>query len=259
MIRSLRSVALVALALGCSAAEDPPRLRVKVAADASEIRAVLTDLGYEVRLTEAAAVVADLHFLVSETATARYRPADWLLPRAHAHPGHHHGGAIAGELAGRFVLRWLPEASRLGEATLLSGRYVGASYAFVPAEENDGVEPEDPLHGRAALLGGRVLSDERELVFVVLFDPPDQRMDHVPFDAVIDDDSAVLGLRLKLEADGGVSLFDGIDFFALAPGAGEPLVIASDHPDPEVRVAHQRLRSAFFHHRFHEVRALRGR
>jgi hypothetical protein len=247
------------LFLACSFSSEGTKIRIPVTADSSEIRPVETDLGYEVELTEAGAFVRDLRFLSAEARSELLRPMDLLVRSARAHPGHLHGGEVTGELLGRFGLRWLPNAGSLGEATLLPGPYVSASYGFAPAEESDGLVETSPLLGKAAHLRGRATKGEAEVPFVVLLDPPEGRLEHVPFEATVGEGSpTALGLRLRVE-DAGGTLFDGIDFQALASGAPSPLSFTANAPDPAVKAAHERLRNAFFSHRFHEVRALHER
>lgn len=243
----------------CSFSAEGTKIRIPVTADSSEIRPVETDLGYEVELTEAGAFVRDLRFLSAEAHSELLRPLDLLVRSARAHPGHHHGGEVTGELLGRFGLRWLPDAGSLGEATLLPGPYVSASYGFAPAEESDGLVQSSPLLGKAVHLRGRATKGEAEVPFVVLLDPPEDRLEHVPFEATVGQGSpAALGLRLRLEDEAG-TLFDGIDFDVLARGAPSPLSLTADASDPAVQAAHERLRIAFFSHRFHDVRALHER
>ena len=219
-----------------------------VRADARDIAGVETDRGYTVELAEARLALADLRFAVAgeEHAASGFRRLhDWLVPAAHAHPGHSSGGEVTGELLGQFVSRWLPaNEAPLGWATLLEGDYESANFVFGRAVREQGVGDDDPLLGHTALLRGSAVRGAERVPFVVLLDAPEgDVLMGVPFDAGIRADvSSAIGFELlprdPFERD---TLFDGIDFARLARDASGVVSITADAGDPEIAAAYERL------------------
>lgn len=241
--------------IACGHPEEAPRIRLPVVADPSATVAVTNDLGYAVELTEARAIVENFTFTIAGEvhASSPWRSfADFLLPTAHAHPGHFHGGEVTGELRGRFVLQWLPESGAvLGEATLLPGIYRSANFTFAPAGIEDGLGPDDPLLGHTALLRGTAVREGVRIEFVAILDSPEwQELVGALFSFEVRAGRRErLGVRLAtrdpLEGD---SLFDGIDFVVLDMDGDGSLVIAEAAGEPAVIEAYHRLRRTFQTH-----------
>lgn len=240
------------LLLACGASEDAARIRAEVHTPLTKSQRLETDLGYEVELVEARVVAQAIHFLVPERMSSRMKRI--LFPRAWAHPGHHHGGEIAGELVGPLLIDWIPGGRELGHATLLPGSYAGAAYSFTPGA---GKVQEEPLFSHVAFLQGVAKKEERSQAFVVrIRTPPRPEVDGIPFQAgIVEGERPRLELRLVLRHD-GESLFDGVDFLALG-GGNDMLLLSSEAESEAAREAFERISDALFDHRFHEVRASR--
>lgn len=204
--------------VACSA-EEAPRVTVTVQAAAGPIAAVETDLGYRVTLTEARVALNDITFTIAgEVHTASSSPGlfDWLVPAAHAHPGHYQGGEVTGELRGKLIVDFLATApTRIGIATMLIGSYTASNVTLGHA---DTLEDGDALKNRTAKLAGTAERNGVTHEFEVVIDSPVGReITGVPCVVSIADGApATLTLRFTpfddLESD---TLFDGIDFAAL--------------------------------------------
>lgn len=218
---------------GCGGPEEAPRVELPVVVDPSGITAVDTNLGYQVELTEARVMVEDIVFTIAgeaHEASLRHQGTELgelgasVIPAVHAHPDHYQGGDVTGELRGRFVLRWAPgEPQELGAATLLVGSYQSANFTFALAGADDGLAGDDPLLGHTAVLRGLATRDGDAVAFVAAIDSPAGReLVGAPFAREIAETTQEeLGIRLltrdPLEGD---TLFDDIDFAALADGQG---------------------------------------
>jgi hypothetical protein len=245
-----RAASVVAL-VGCGA-EEAYRVSLPVRADAHDIEVIETDRGYTIELSEARLAVADLQFAIAgeEHAASPWRTLhDWLVPVAHAHPGHSSGGDVTGELLGQFVIRWLPRAEApLGLATLLEGDYQSANFAFARAVSEQGLPPDDVLLGHTAVLRGTATRGAERLAFVAVLDASDtEELVGVPFQADIRAGvPTVIGFELlPRDPFEGDTLFDGIDFVRLARDAGGVVNIMPGASDPEVAVAYERLLATF--------------
>lgn len=250
---------LVALfSTACSTPEEATRVTLEVATESSGIVPVTTNLGYVVALTEARAAVENFEFSVAgevHTASLWRRVSNLLIPNAFAHPGHFQGGDVTGELRGRFLLSWLPEApAPLGTATLLTGIYKSANFTFRRAGAEDGLAPNDALLGHTALLRGRATKGSASIAFVALLDsPPNRELEGAPFEPVdLDvkkDTRARLGVRLStrdpLEGD---TLFDGIDFASLDADGDGQVVLEESSSQASVVEATNQLRRTFQTH-----------
>jgi hypothetical protein len=222
-----------------------------VRVDARDLEPVETDRGYTIELSEARLVVTDLKFAIAgeeHAQNAWHRLADWLVPVAHAHPGHFVGGDVTGELLGHFITSWLPEdAAPLGVATLLEGNYRSASFAFGLATEDEGLSSDDPLLGHTAVLRGSATRGDVHREFLVVLDAgEEQELAGMPFDAgVRAGDPLAIGFELlPIDPIEHRSLFDEIDFARL-PVEGELVRIESGASDPALAAAYERVSLAF--------------
>ena len=112
----------------CALPEEAPQVNLPVVTDSSGITAVTTDLGYEVELTVARLVMADMRFTIAgevQTASLGQETPLWqkiqelCVPIAYAHPGHYQGGDVTGELQGRYFLDWLADPSAVSRGKTL--------------------------------------------------------------------------------------------------------------------------------------------
>lgn len=250
------SPALVAMA--CSGPTEAPRVDLPVVVDGSGVVQAHTALGYDVELTEARVAVRDLVFTVAgelHTAALWRRLPDALVAPAHAHPGHHQGGEVTGELPGAFVIDWLAYDGReLGVATLLAGTYHGANFTFSHAEAAD-LPDGDPLIGHTAWLSGTASKDGATVAFTIVVDSPVGReLVGAPFDATLDEEArGALHLRLEtVDPSEGDTLFDDLDFAALDADGDGALHIGPDIA--EVEGAYHAFRRTFQTHDHYTVR-----
>ncbi|MCA9690252.1 MAG: hypothetical protein KC636_11630 [Myxococcales bacterium] len=255
------------LALLACGGQEAPRVTLEVVVDGGEVVAVESDLGWTVTLTRCRGVVGDLAFTTAGEfhdgdVTAQRAPlrryAVWitraLIPEARAHPGHAAGGEVVGELAGRFVVDFCEgDGASLGAATLTVGDYNGANLSLLTGEEGDGLAADDPLLGHSFELAGVAERDGASVSFHAVIDQDAGReVIGAPFDLdVTEASAAVLGLQLRprspFSAD---TLFDGIDFAALAgaaPEDGDPIELIADED------AANRLKRALQNHDFYFV------
>ncbi|HTV23211.1 MAG TPA: hypothetical protein VMG12_31195 [Polyangiaceae bacterium] len=238
-------------ATGCSA-EEAARVNLPVQVDARDLEPVDSDWGYTVELSEARLVVTDLKFAVGGEAHASNgwrRLSDWLVPVAHAHPGHFEGGDVTGELLGSFVTSWLPVASApIGVATLLEGDYRSASFAFGLGSIDQGLAADDPLIGHTALLRGSATRGSERRDFLLLLDAAaGQELVGMPFDAgVRASEPFAIGFELlSTDPISQSTLFDNIDFGRL-PVADDGLVhIVDGSGDAAIATAYERVSLAF--------------
>ncbi|MEM6962150.1 MAG: hypothetical protein AAF550_10495 [Myxococcota bacterium] len=247
---------LYALALqACGDLEEVPRVELPVVVDPGGIERSTSDLGYEVMLTGARAMIENLAFTIAGEAHARSlrrHVSDLFVSSAYAHPGHFQGGDVTGEFRGRFQLNWLnADAPELGRATLLVGTYASANFTFIQATEDDGLAVEDPLLGHTAVLEGVAMRDARAVAFTAIIDSPEGReLVGAPFEFEVRQSSTEqLGIRLlTLDPFEGDTLFDGVDFFALDEDADGSLRIDAQATSPELIDAYNRLRRTFQTH-----------
>ncbi len=248
----MKRILWVAVALvfwsGC-AAEEAPRIELQVVVDGSRVVPTKTDLGYTVELSDARMVLNDVLFTVRGEAHASRGKSlrDWLIAPANAHPGHYQGGEISGEMPGRFVVDFLAgDGAAMGTATLLTGSYESANFTFGHGDADDG------LMGKTAVLAGVATrdSDGKTFTFAAQIDSPKGRdLVGAPFNMnVTAQTSGKVGFRLTpTDPYGNKSLFDGIDFAALADG--DDLITFSESEDnEEIRENYFRLRRTFQTH-----------
>ncbi len=237
-------------------------MEVPVVVDALRLGRVMTDLGYEVEVTEARIAVRDLTFAIAgeeHTASLLQTTYEWLVPPVLAHPGHSQGGDITGEMPGSFLLDWLPgRDTSLGSATLLVGKYSNANFTFSRASEAQ-VSKDDSLLGHTAILRGSAKKDSRRVAFLALIDSPiDRELVGIPFEFDLKEASKVrLHLQLKtLDELEGDTLFDGLDFLALDDESDGELEIIPNAEPEELLEAYNLLRRALQTHDHFEVKAI---
>lgn len=253
---------LSALALhACGDPEEAPSVELPVVIDPSGIETVTNDLGYEVTLTDARVMVENLVFTIAgeaHMASLWKRVSDFLVPSAHAHPGHFQGGEVTGELRGRFELNWLHGDTRdLDMATLLVGTYQSANFAFIRATEDDGLATDDPLLGHTAVLRGTATKNAATIDFTVVIDSPEGReLVGAPFEFEVKKTTTEqLGVRLLTEDPlEGDTLFDGIDFSALDQDGDGLLTIGPEAPDSSIADAYDLFRRTFQTHDHFDIR-----
>jgi hypothetical protein len=236
----------IGLLAACGAAREATRVELPVMADASQVLPAETELGYVVELEEARLIVRDLEFALGGEPTARAqrkRAYDFLIPSAHAHPGHTTGGDVIGELRGRFLVNYLPGTEQpLGMAVLLTSQYTSGNFAFSQASAEDALLADDVLLGHTAILRGQASRAGVSVPFAALLDSSAE-LQGAPFQADVREATrGVLQLRLLTLDAQGVSLFDGIDFDALAEDAAPAqLLIGSDATQAPLRAAYTAL------------------
>lgn len=200
--------------------------------------AVVTDLGYTVRLTAARQVIGPLVFTRGGEAHAGW--LGWLVGAARAHPGHAAGGEARGELAGRFVVDWFDGGASLGTASILPGRLDGLDFALGTASEGE-VAAGDPLAGSNLYLEAEVSEGDRRwrLALAVSQDAGKQVTGVVCAAEIAAGAALVLALRVADPFEGD-TVFDGIDFAAAdADGDGWIRPDAVDSLSNRVRRAMQ--------------------
>ena len=250
-------IAMAVLALsslaGCSAAEEAQRVELRVVTDGQGFEAATTNLGYQVELTSANMMADDFQFTIAGEAHASMwrRVSDWLVPVAHAHPGHFQGGEVTGELPGHFVLRFEPGVTReLGTATLLVGTYRGVNLTLASASTDD-VNESDPMLEHSAHLSGTATNQAGTWNFAVVLDcPVGRQLIGIPFEEKITEATdGALALRFspldELEND---TLFDEVDFAALDADADGHVIIDAAATDEGVVQAYNLIHRAFQSH-----------
>lgn len=243
----MRWIATLVLISGCFHSHEPAQVIMPVVVSADGLSPVESDLGWVVEVTRLRAAARDLELTIEgeEHASLLPRIRRWLVPEAHAHPGHLAGGSVTGELPGDFLIDWTRDGAALGDATALVGRYQGANFAFRRAGDGDGLDPGDPLLGHTFHVEGTATRGAQELAFEMILDIDDgTRIVGVPFEYEVtetDVPTAALELRV-IDPYEGKNLFDDIDFAALAQpdGDGEITVVVAPGS-----TAHNRIRRAF--------------
>lgn len=242
----------------CETAREAPRVERPIVVDGSHVVGVTTDLGFEVKLTEARLAIADLQFTTAgELHTARVTPGIGRLfvSSAHAHPGHYEGGELIGEAKGRFFVDWLDDdGAEIATATLITADYTSANFTFARGQDDSGLGEGDPLLGHTAVVGGIARKDEFELAFTFVVDSPEDRLlVGAPFEATIadDEDGEVLFRLLPQDELGEGTLFDSIEFSALdADGEGQVRIDAGSTGAAEVDAYNQLKRRLQTHNHY---------
>ncbi len=247
------------LSLSCSGAQEPEQVELKVVTDSSELGPVTTNLGYEVELTGATIVVEDFTFAIAgELLTRSPIPSlyDWAIPSAHAHPGHHSGGDVTGELRGRFVLDWFENSgTSIGTATLLDGTYTSANLRFARGGEELEGEDTNEETSYSAQLSGLATRDDVVIEFQAFIDLAESELIGIPFEVDVHEDSVEsLGVQLKtLDELEGDTLFDDVDFQALDADDDQLVRISADAGSKRVLDAYLAISRALQTHDNYEV------
>ena len=223
MVRMFHVSAALALALGvagCGGGSAAAKVELPFATSAEPLAAVTNDRGFLVELSEVSLPLRDLQLTGPGEEHARgplwrlERLGAWLLPTAHAHPGHETGGAVLGERLGAFDARFGGEtAASLGTATVLEGSLRGASFRF---------RGDAPV----TVKGEAVRTDGSRLPLALEATLPDGlRLEGIPltFDVTAQTEGTLV-LRLLPTSTRGRTLFDAIDFDNFDEGAARNAV-----------------------------------
>lgn len=201
-----------------------------------------TDLGYTITPVAVRQLLVDLEFTQGGEAHAGIlrRALALVIGRAHAHPGHASGGAVRGELPGRYVVDWM-RGGALGEARVLPGSLDGVDFGLGTADAADGLAADDPLIGANLFVEAAVERDGRAWTLAVAVPQDDGRRIYGAPCAVEAAEGAPLPIALDLtDPYEGDSAFDGLDFEALDPDG-------DGHIDPTAELVN-RLKRAFQTH-----------
>ncbi len=244
-------VSVLAIGVCSPEGEEPARLTLPFVVSDAGIEPVENAEGWTVTLSAFRLAVADIEFTIEGETHASL--SDLIVPPAMAHPGHYAGGEVTGELLGRFILDLQGGEHPVGDATLLTGEYHGVNLGFRVADEQDGLDEDDPLLGHTAHLEGVATQGDRAIDFSATLDVAEgTEMVGGPFElSLTEETEGVMVLRvLTLDPSEGDTLFDGLDFGALdedgddaveiAPGTAEHNVlmktlIRHDHYDTVFR------------------------
>jgi hypothetical protein len=249
-----RMITLIALApavlpaAGCGSGAEAVEVELPVLVSSARIEPAENDLGWTVTVSELRAAIRDVQFTVEgeehETGTVARR----VGPPPPPHPGHAAGGDVTGELPGEFVLDWMDDGAELGTATLLTGDYHGANFAFRSATEADGLEPGDPLLGHSFHLVGRAEKDGVAIdLDVALAIDEETELVGAPFELEVSETTeASIGLEIAtIDPFEDDTLFDGLDWGALDDDGDGAVEV---RPDQE---SHNRLRRLFQAHDYY--------
>ena len=212
----------LATALCTPGAEEPERITLPVVASGAGLEGVESDEGWTVSVTRFRLATADFEFTVEgEThASAERNPMLEVLGTrsAWAHPGHSAGGDVTGELLGNFIWDLSDERQALGDAVLLAEDYNGANLHFRTADDNDGLDSDDPLLGHTAHIEGEAINGGESIQFTAIVDVDEgTEMVGAPFELSVDEGTAgtIVWQVLTRDPSEGDTLFDGLDFGAL--------------------------------------------
>lgn len=215
--------------------EEPTTVYLPVVTDGANIEPATNAEGWTVTLEALRVAVRDVTFTIEGEAHADLGPTfrELLIPEAHAHPGHLAGGDVTGELSGTFILDLFQEPPEsLGEAALLEGAYQGMNLYFRTADESDGLDEDDPLLGHTAYLAGTAEREDRVIAFTAVLDTlaDNTRMIGAPFSfTVTETTEATLGITVyTIDPSEGDTLFDGLDFGALADETDTVAIVPGD-------------------------------
>lgn len=209
----------VVVAAGCGDAIETPRVDLPVRVDPTPLLPSMSDLGYVVETDLVHLDFEDLEFSMAGDFHVRFTPPRFpsLISTAWAHPGHLQDGEITGALSGHFALDW-PSDARLGMATLLAGQYASANLTFA--------YDSGPQLGATGWLHGRATRDGATYPFEIVYSAPQGRdLVGIPCEGdVTPEREADLVMQfLPTDPYEQDSLYDGLDFAALAPDDGGTL------------------------------------
>src|SRR5690606_3652864 len=242
-----------ACAAACGSGQEAAEVPLPVVVSTRGAAAPATsDLGYQVTLVRARLALRDLELTVGGEVhgSALARAWGWLVPSAHAHPGHASGGEVTGVLPGPLLVDWGEDGAPLGTAILLEGDYQGANFTFRRAGAEDDLAPSDPLLGHAIELEAIATRDGDTIWLSAVLDiDEDTPLIGAPFSLEVREGiQATLALALlPAEKIEGKTVWDGVDLAAL-DGDGDGRVAIRPGED-----AHNVLRRAFQVHDFYQI------
>ncbi len=244
---------LAVLSCACGGGSDVAEVTVPVQAELLNSVAS-TDLGFNVELEAVTMSFSDFEFLsygARETAWLE-QVSDWLVPSAHAHPGHVQSGDTLGVLPGRFVVDFLAEES-IGEAVLLATTYDALDVTFSTFGTEDGLAGDDARLGLSIHLRGRATRDGQSVPFEVhVVAPADRKLVGVPFEVEVAESGArrvVLRFSTTEPFRPERHLFDGVDFGAMP----DPLVLEETAATPAVVVSFYTVQRRLLSHDYFEM------
>ncbi len=218
----MRALCCLACTLAaCGGPTESQRVELPVVVDGTRTTAMTTNLGYDIELSDARMVIADVAFTIAgeEHATLSQQLKNLVIGTAYAHPGHYQGGEVTGEMQGRYIVDWVSNSGgQMAMATLLEGDYEAANFLFASGTADDGLSVDDPLLGHTAIFAGTAQRDGQTVTFTAVIDAPaDRVLVGAPFEAhVTQETGGSIGFQLltqdPYEDD---TLFDDVDFFAL--------------------------------------------
>lgn len=227
-------VVVTALLSPACEGDEADRITVPLHTDGAEAREAITAEGWSVVLEEARLGVADVRFRRGGEEHASWLTplSRWLLPSAHAHPGHTVGGEVVGEALGTFALDFLTEGDEpFAEASALVTRADALDFAFsalsVPGEQE-----------ASAVFRGTATRGEESVRFeAFIVQDEGRRVDGVPLSLDLrQSDLARVSLALRLTNDDGGTLFDSVDFAALPYPRGDDVARIERGTAPHNRV-----------------------
>ena len=252
------ATALTMVVVACSDSQEAARVSMPVFADGSALVATTTALGYTVTVTRARMAVRGVEFTTNGELHGHGEPL-WrrlLVPQAQAHPGHHAGGELIGELSGRHIIEWgdrQVSAAPLGDATLIAGKYNGANLTMTRGQAADGLPSSDPLLDVTLHLEGESVRMGKTTRFIAQIKQDEGRqvigapMDH----HVKATTRGAVHLMLRAQDPAsGASMFEGVDFDALPKDDQGRALIQEGSP------AHNLMRRALSSHEHYQVRVI---
>lgn len=247
-------VGTACMALGCAADSASNQLQVPIVVDGSGTHACTNNLGYTVTLSTARVAIEDVELTVEgEPHTAWHRRVSkFFVSTAYAHPGHEQGGAVLGELPGRWLFDFTrDDGAVLGLAELQAAQYSAGNFDFARADVFDGLSGDDALVGHTALLAGTATRGGHVIDFAASIDSPlDRQLVGAPFVAQVSAEQPprAIGLRMSaLDPLQGDCLFDDVDFAALR-GVNGAVTMVDDAGDVAASEAYNTLRRTFQTH-----------
>ena len=171
--RVLLSLVIVGLLAGCGEPQEAELFDIPLWADGNSLEVFDTNLGYEIEVESVQIWVQQVEFTIGgeshgdgDDELAWWKnTVDWLLPVAHAHPGHSAGGEVAGEFVGPILLEFQAgNLEEIGVGRFLKGEYLGYNVDFAQVDE-EGQE----IPGPTIRIRGTASQEAEELEFVAEF------------------------------------------------------------------------------------------